>query len=69
MILTTHDVLAKQDLFRPDSEIKNIGIASFLFLECQLMEAVDVDCRWVRKVARLCDNTGVDLGKCANKSQ
>ena len=67
MVLTTYDMLSEHDLFKPDSEIKNIGIMSLLILEFLLVEACDFDCGWGREVVRLCDNVGIDLKKVVRK--
>jgi hypothetical protein len=67
MILTTYDMLCEHDLFKPDSEIKNIGIISLLLLEFLQVEACDFDCEWGREVVRLCDNAGIDLEKQVRK--
>jgi hypothetical protein len=67
MVFTTYDMLSEHDLFKPDSEIKNIGIISLLILEFLQHEASDFDCNWGREVVRLCDNAGIDLKKLVRK--
>jgi uncharacterized protein YwqG len=67
MILTTFDILSEHDLFKPDSEIKNIGIVSLLILEFLLVAACNFESDWGHEVVRLCDNAGIDLAKIVRK--
>ena len=67
MILTTFDILSEHHLFKPDSEVKNIGIVCLLLLEFLRVEACDFDCGWGREIVRLCDNAGIDLTKMVRK--
>jgi hypothetical protein len=67
MILTTYDIISEHDLFNPDSNIKNIGITSLVFLEFLGGEACDLDCEWGCEVVRLCDQVGIDLEKEVRK--
>ncbi|KAH7314176.1 hypothetical protein BKA65DRAFT_516287 [Rhexocercosporidium sp. MPI-PUGE-AT-0058] len=67
MILTTFDVLKEHDLFRPDSEVNNIGIISLLLLQFVKCDAVDLDCDWAPEVVRLCDEAGIKLDDVVRK--
>jgi len=63
MALTCHDILAEHSLFKPDSEIKNIGIISLELLEFLDCWASDLECTWGCEIVRLCDDAGIDLEK------
>jgi hypothetical protein len=62
MVLTSYEILSEHDLFKPQSEIRNIGIMSLLVLEF-LESCSDFDCTWGCEVVRLCDEAGIDLHK------
>lgn len=63
MLLTSYSALAEHSLFKPDSEVKNIGIMSLLLLEFIQGPGCDLDCGWGCEVVRLCDEAGIDLDK------
>lgn len=63
MFLTTFEILAESSLFKPDSEIKNIGIICPLVLEFLAGHAFDLECGWDTKIVRMCDDTGINLDK------
>jgi hypothetical protein len=66
MLLTSYDMLSEHDLFKSNSEIKNIGIMSLLLLEF-LESASDMGCGWGCEVVRLCDESGIELDKEVRK--
>lgn len=59
--------LQEHDLFKPDSEVNNIGIISILLLHFVECEAVDLDCDWAPEVVRLCDEAGIKLDDVVRK--
>ncbi len=63
MVLTSYAALAEHSLFKPDSEVKNIGIMSLLMLEFVEGPGCDLDCGWGCEVVRMCDEAGIDLDK------
>jgi hypothetical protein len=63
MVLTCYSVLSEHSLFKPDSEVKNIGIMSLLLLEFIQGPGCDLDCGWGCEVVRLCDEAGIGLDK------
>ncbi|CZT49050.1 uncharacterized protein RSE6_09832 [Rhynchosporium secalis] len=67
MILTTFDVPKEHDLFKPDSEVVNIGIVSLLMLHLFKQKAMDFDCDWAPEVVRLCDEAGIKLDDIVRK--
>ncbi len=67
MVLTSYEVLSEHDLFKSDSDIKNIGIMSLILLEFLKDEACDLDTMWGCEVVRLCDEAGIELEKDVRK--
>jgi len=63
LVLTSYSALSEHSLFKPDSEIKNIGIMSLIMLEFALGPAVDLDVEWDCEIVRVCDEAGIDLDK------
>ena len=67
MALTSFEMLSEHDLFKPDSEIKTIGIVCLLLLEFLNDWAGDLHCAWGCEVVRMCDEAGIDLRKQVRK--
>ncbi|KAK0118244.1 hypothetical protein ONS95_012547 [Cadophora gregata] len=67
MILTAFEALQEHDLFKPDSEVNNIGIISLILLQFVECDAVDLDCDWAPEVVRLCDEAGIKLDDVVRK--
>jgi hypothetical protein len=63
MLLTSYAALAEHSLFKPDSEVKNIGIVSLLLLEFIQGPGCDLDCGWGCEAVRMCDEAGIMLDK------
>ena len=61
MVLTTFEMLSEHDLFKPDSEIKNLPIICLMLLEFVENEACDCDINWGCEVVRACDEAGIKL--------
>lgn len=61
MVLTCFDILTEHDLFKPNSEIKNIEILSLILLQFLLGPGEDLYCDWGCEVVRLCDQAGIKL--------
>lgn len=67
MILTAYAALSEHSLFKPDSEVKNIGIMSLMMLEFAKGDGQDLDIGWGCEIVRMCDEAGIDLDKEVRK--
>jgi hypothetical protein len=67
MVLTSYDVLAEHSLFKPDSEITNIGIVTLMLLEFLKHYCEDLESNWGCELVRKCDEAGIDLDKIVRK--
>lgn len=67
MVLTVYEALAEHSLFKPDSEVKNIGIMRLMMLEFAQEDGQDLDIGWGCEIVRLCDEAGIDLDKEVRK--
>jgi hypothetical protein len=67
MVLTSYSALSEHSLFKPDSEIKNVGIISLMLLEFAQGDACDLDIGWGCEIVRMCDEAGINLDKEARK--
>jgi hypothetical protein len=67
MTLTAYAALSEHSLFKPDSDIKNIGIISLMLLEFAKGPGQDLDVGWSCEVVRMCDEAGIDLDKEVRK--
>ena len=67
MVLTCYDILAEHDLFKPDSEIKNLEIISLILIQFLLGPGQDLDCNWGCEVVRFCDEAGIKLEEHVKK--
>jgi len=63
MTLTCYEALSEHALFKPGSDIKNIGIMSLMLLEFARGSGCDLDIGWGCEVVRMCDEAGIDLDK------
>jgi hypothetical protein len=61
MTLTTFEMLSEHDLFKPDSEIKNIPIICLMLLDFVENEAGVCECSWGCEIVRACDEAGIKL--------
>jgi hypothetical protein len=61
IILTTFEMLSKHDLFKPDSEIKNIPIICLMLLDFVENKAGFCEYSWGCEVVRACDKAGIKL--------
>lgn len=61
MIFTCFSVLAEHDLFKPDSEVKNIEICCLILLEFLVKDCVDFEIEWACEIVRQCYEAGFDL--------
>lgn len=67
MVLTAYSALSEHSLFKPDSEVKNIGIISLMMLEFAQGDGQDLDIDWGCEIVRMCDEAGIDLDKEVRK--
>jgi hypothetical protein len=67
MVLTAYAALYEHSLFKPNSEIKNIGIISLMMLEFAQEDGQDLDIGWSCEVVRMCDEAGINLDKEVRK--
>jgi hypothetical protein len=67
MVLTSYSALAEHSLFKPDSEIKNLGIISLMLLDFAQGPGCDLDIEWGCEVVRMCDEAGINLDKEVRK--
>jgi hypothetical protein len=67
MVLTSFDMLSEHDLFKPNSDIKNLNILCLMLLDFLAEEATDLDSEWGCEVVRLCDEAGIELEKDVRK--
>jgi len=67
MVLTAFSALSEHSLFKPDSEVKNIGIMSLLMLEFAQGDGQDLDIGWGCEIVRMCDEAGIALDKEVRK--
>ncbi|CZR64982.1 uncharacterized protein PAC_14882 [Phialocephala subalpina] len=67
MILTCIDVLKEHDLFKVDSDIKNIPIICLILLQFAVKYCNDLGTKWGAEVVHLCDDAGIDLAKYVRK--
>ncbi|RBR26898.1 uncharacterized protein FIESC28_00324 [Fusarium coffeatum] len=65
LTLATIDALKKQDVFKPDSEIKNLGLVLFMLvrwgreqIDCEFSEEC---CSWIYKVIDLAEEADIEL--------
>ncbi|KAF4448339.1 amine oxidase (flavin-containing) [Fusarium austroafricanum] len=63
LILATIDALKKQDVFKPDSEIRNLGLVLFMLIrwgrEALDYEISEESCSWIYKVIDLAEEAGI----------
>jgi hypothetical protein len=67
MILTSFEMLSEHNLFKPDSEIKNIPIICLILLDFVEHEASDCELSWGCEIVRACDEAGIELDKHTRK--
>jgi hypothetical protein len=67
MVLTSYSALAEHSLFKPDSEIKNLGVISLMLLDFAKGAGCDLDIEWGCEVVRMCDEAGINLDKEVRK--
>lgn len=67
MVLTSYSALAEHSLFKPDSEIKNLGIISLMLLDFAKGPGCDLDIEWGCELVRMCDEAGINLDKEVRK--
>lgn len=65
LVLSTIDALKKQDVFKPDSEIKNLGLVLFMLIRWG-REQIDYEfeeecCSWIYKVIDLAEEANIKL--------
>ncbi|RFN48357.1 hypothetical protein FIE12Z_7406 [Fusarium flagelliforme] len=65
LTLATIDALKKQDVFKPDSEIKNLGLVLFMLIHWG-REQIDYEfseecCSWIYKVIDLTEEADIEL--------
>lgn len=65
LTLVTIDALKKQDVFKPDSEIKNLGLVLFMLVRWG-REQIDYEfseecCSWIYKVIGLAEEADIEL--------
>lgn len=65
LILVTIEVLKKEDVFKPDSEIHNLGLVLFMFIRWgreQSDYGVDEEnWSWIYKIIDLAEEAGIKL--------
>jgi hypothetical protein len=67
MVLTCYSALSEHSLFKPDSEVKNLGIISLMLLEFAQGPGCDLDIGWGCEIVRMCDEAGINLDKEVRK--
>jgi hypothetical protein len=67
MILSTFEMLAEHNLFKPDSEIRNIPIICLMLLDFVENEASDCERLWGCEIVRACDEAGIELERHVRK--
>jgi hypothetical protein len=67
MVLTCYSALSEHALFKPNCEVKNIGIMSLMMLEFAKNQGCDLDIGWGCEIVRMCDEAKIDLDKEVRK--